>query len=114
MGFKGVHPVPVRGVIGATPDTRAAILGSPCGISGPIVEAKTIVCDGHKPSGLTCGETAVIHSAQYVYNSFMFKPGMGGRMDPNLQETHYDVECPHCGRRTQVVKANGRGPLPPL
>ena len=62
----------------------------------------TILCDASR-DGRPCGENAVIHSSQYIYDNMMYRPGTGGRFDPQLKEAHHQVECPKCGKRNQVV-----------
>jgi hypothetical protein len=65
----------------------------------------TIICDALR-EGAACGESALIHLSRYVYYNFMYGPRTGGRFAPILRETHHDIECPRCGKRTQVVKAS--------
>ena len=98
--------------LGPPPDRGSAILAAspgcdsaPRGRQGAVsVEAKTIDCDARQPNGLACGETAIIHKTHHHYANTMYAPGGGGRFQQILLETHYEIECPHCGRRTQVVK----------
>jgi hypothetical protein len=59
-----------------------------------------------QPDGKACGQTAIILSAQYFYDNQMYKPGSGGRFDPQQKETHYAIECPTRGRRLQIVKTD--------
>ena len=55
--------------------------------------ANTIVC-------AVCGATGKVVSLQMVYGS---KTLSGGTIVKHaLIETHYDVDCPTCGRRTQI------------
>jgi hypothetical protein len=51
-----------------------------------------------------CGSNALIHDIHYVYDNLMYRGG-GGKFEQVLRETRYDIECPKCGRRTVVVKA---------
>jgi DNA-directed RNA polymerase subunit RPC12/RpoP len=47
-----------------------------------------------------CGRDAVIHKIRYKY-SVDGRPGQTAQ-NHTLIETHRDIECPHCGMRTQV------------
>jgi Zn finger protein HypA/HybF involved in hydrogenase expression len=62
----------------------------------------TLICN-------VCGATAKVVSANPRFESKMYGPGAGGRFKQVLQETHYVIECPKCGRRGQVVKADTNG-----
>jgi hypothetical protein len=57
----------------------------------------TIVC-------AECGAAANVINAHHVYASKMFGDG-GGRFEHVLIESSYDIDCPTCSRRTQVVPA---------
>ena len=70
------------------------------------MEVETVVCNARIPGGGVCGATATVLAVQRFYDTFMYKPGAGGRFDVQLRETHYEIDCPHCGRRTQIVKAD--------
>ena len=48
------------------------------------------------------GESALIHGTRYVYDTRT--AGSGVQMDPILKEAHYSIECPKCGKRTQIIK----------
>jgi rRNA maturation protein Nop10 len=47
-----------------------------------------------------CGRDAVIHKIRYKYS--VEKPPGQTADNHSLRETHRDIECPHCGMRTQV------------
>jgi hypothetical protein len=67
------------------------------------VEAARVICDAIRPGGHRCGERAIVLKAQYFYDT---RPHRGpGGYQHTLRETHYEIECPHCGRRTQIEKA---------
>lgn len=59
-----------------------------------------IKCENSRADGLPCGEAALIHATQYVYTRQIGSIGT----DPELREAHYTIECPQCGRRSQIVK----------
>jgi hypothetical protein len=61
------------------------------------VEQKTIAC-------AACGDRAKVIKTQPIYASTMFDGG-GGVFQHNLVETHYEIDCPSCRRRTQVIAA---------
>jgi hypothetical protein len=64
------------------------------------MQPATIICDNHLDSGMPCGETALIHSVQYVYDR-----DTGTQAASHvLRESHYVIDCPRCGRRTQVER----------
>lgn len=57
----------------------------------------TITCDNRDRDGGPCETTALVHSITYIYDRD--RPALG---DPVI-EVEYEVECPNCGRRRQVV-----------
>ena len=71
------------------------------------VEPTTLICNGRTPDGRVCGATALVIAARPVIDSQMYRGG-GGIIRDVLRETHYDIECPRCGSRTQIVKADAR------
>jgi hypothetical protein len=66
------------------------------------MEAATVICNSIMPSGASCGERAVVLKAHYLYDTRVYQ-GPGGYQH-TLRETHYEIECPHCGRRTQIER----------
>lgn len=61
------------------------------------MEPTTIVCD-------SCGGAAVVQAAHHTYSTRMY--GARGGLEPVLVETRYEIECPKCGERIQVVEAD--------
>jgi hypothetical protein len=61
------------------------------------MDKSVIACD-------VCGAAVIVLHVVPVYASKMFD-GKGGAFQHTLTETHYDIECPACGPRTQVVPA---------
>jgi rRNA maturation protein Nop10 len=57
------------------------------------MEAYTTKCD-------LCGQKAVIHSAQYHYDRDLQAPSTDGHA--RLVNMELNIECPKCGRRTQI------------
>jgi hypothetical protein len=66
------------------------------------MQLTSIVC-GYRRDGASgpCPQQAVIQNVRYEYQTrFALSAG------PLVQEllaTHYEIECPACGRRTKVV-----------
>jgi hypothetical protein len=69
------------------------------------VSVKTMECTAVLPSGEMCGEIAVVHSAQHEYDTQLYE-GEGG-YQYRLRRSHFEIECPRCGFRTQTVEAEG-------
>ena len=69
------------------------------------MEPTTIVCNAVKARGV-CGATAKVVSAHPRFDSQMYGPGVGGQFTHVLRETRYVIDCPRCGRRDQIVKAD--------
>jgi hypothetical protein len=65
------------------------------------MRARTITCEAVGADGALCGETAVVHMIHYVYGVSSDSNARG--FNHVHRETHYDIECPACGLRTQVV-----------
>jgi hypothetical protein len=59
------------------------------------LEPFRVPCDALRPDGRPCGESALVHRIDYV------RPGDSAPGQRGLQ-TQYDIECPRCGRRTQI------------
>jgi hypothetical protein len=53
----------------------------------------TITCE-------ICGQSALIHKVRYKYVERESNPC--GLVDHVLREVQRDIECPHCGMRTQT------------
>jgi len=65
------------------------------------VTPTTIACDSRDSEGRLCGATAEVRRIHYKYVPQVFR----GEVEQVLSETHYDIECPRCGWRTQIEKA---------
>lgn len=68
----------------------------------PAMQPATVTCDNPRADGAPCGETALILMVHYHY-------GTVGKLNwlsdtKELCEAHYEIDCPRCGKRTQVVK----------
>jgi predicted RNA-binding Zn-ribbon protein involved in translation (DUF1610 family) len=61
-----------------------------------------IICTAVKADGSTCGAEAVVGKARYEFDPLL-EPSPCG-VKHTLREAHYDIECPHCGSRTQSEK----------
>jgi len=61
----------------------------------------TIICDAQTSQGL-CGATAVIRNAHYVYRPK--RTASRQEFQQELVEARYEIDCPNCGRRTQVER----------
>jgi hypothetical protein len=61
---------------------------------------KTIPCDNVRTDGAICGEPALIHLVHYIYDMKQ----EGDETLHVLRGTSYEVDCPSCGRRRQVVQ----------
>jgi len=62
------------------------------------MDAVTIHCD-------ICGTRALVHKVRFEYEPGRPAPP-GQRV---LRETQRDIECPNCGRRTQVERHENDG-----
>ncbi|RIK76582.1 MAG: hypothetical protein DCC67_13705 [Planctomycetota bacterium] len=65
-----------------------------------LMEPATIACDGRDPAGRRCGAEALIRRIDYRYTTEV--DILQGEARQVLHETHYEVDCPVCGLRTQV------------
>jgi hypothetical protein len=63
-----------------------------------------IKCDSQGAEGPPCGADALVHLVHYVYSREQ-KPGQPAASHV-LRETRYEIDCPRCGRRTQVEKSS--------
>jgi hypothetical protein len=68
----------------------------------------TVVCNARKPGGTWCGETAVVHQARYEFDTDLY--GSPGGIQHRVTKAVYEIECPKCGRRTQIEKAERSQP----
>jgi hypothetical protein len=75
------------------------------GVMGVIVELTGIKCDAVRVQGARCGRTARILATKYV---FAREPDDRDRIQHVLRQTHYQIHCPECGVRIQVVKHRDR------
>jgi DNA-directed RNA polymerase subunit RPC12/RpoP len=69
--------------------------------SGHIVELQGIRCDAVRTQGARCGRTARILATKYV---FARQPDERDQIHHVLRQTHYEIRCPECGVRIQIVK----------
>jgi hypothetical protein len=60
---------------------------------------KTIACNNSRGDGSPCGEPALVHTVHYIYDM----QARGGDTLHVLRGASYDVDCPRCGRRVQIV-----------
>jgi hypothetical protein len=68
----------------------------------PSMQPATIICDKHQGDGTPCGETALIQGVHYVYSR---NHETGSQAASHmLREAHFVIDCPRCGRRTQIEK----------
>lgn len=67
------------------------------------MQPATIKCDSQGAERPRCGADALVHLVHYVYGLEQ-KPGQSTASHV-LRETRYEIQCPRCGRRTQVVKS---------
>jgi hypothetical protein len=65
-----------------------------------LMKPVTIVCNGGASRGRRCGAEAEIRQVHYRYVTEA--DHSSGELRQVLYETHYDIDCPTCGRRTQV------------
>jgi hypothetical protein len=66
------------------------------------MQPETVICESRAADAALCGETALVHVVHYVYG---LEPDAGREASKHvLRETRYDIECPRCGRRTQIVR----------
>jgi hypothetical protein len=66
------------------------------------MQPATITCDNHRGNGTPCGEIALIHGVQYVYARD--RESGSQPAGHTLRESHYVIDCPRCGRRTQIER----------
>jgi hypothetical protein len=67
----------------------------------------TLICDGRDSEGRVCGATAEVRKVHYRY--VPQRVGRNGDIEQVLSETHYEIDCPRCGWRTQVEKSEPIG-----
>ena len=72
------------------------------------MEPMTIVCNAQKPGGTWCGQPAIVHKAEYELDTGGYDSPSGIRY--TLRTAVYEIECPACGRRTQVERAEHSQP----
>jgi hypothetical protein len=58
------------------------------------LEPFTVRCDARSSDGVPCGADAIVLTIDYVA-----EPGAGVSSE---KQTHFDIECPRCGKRTQI------------
>ena len=67
------------------------------------MQATTIICAAVKSDGSLCGESAVVRKTRYEFDTLRLYDERGSTKH-KLRATHYDIECPKCGPRTQSEK----------
>jgi hypothetical protein len=70
-----------------------------------MLQGLTVVCDNQKPDGTICGTTAIVVRASYEYENVDFVHPDPQNALPSLKESRFEIECPNCGHRRQVEKA---------
>ena len=68
----------------------------------PAMQPATITCDNPRADGAPCGATALVNLVHYHYGAVERVNWIGDTKE--LREAHYEIDCPRCGQRTQVVK----------
>jgi hypothetical protein len=71
-----------------------------CSSEDVLLQPAAIRCTAGQTWGRTCGAEAAVRQVHYRYVTET--DWTAGELRQVLSETHYDIECPHCGRRTQV------------
>jgi hypothetical protein len=79
-----------RELLDKAPNTQVRVL----------MHSGRITCENLRAREAPCGESALVHMIHYVYSSEPAEDGAS--TDHILRETHFDIECPRCGRRTQI------------
>ena len=64
------------------------------------MQPTTILCNARDAEGRVCGATAEVRQVHYKYVPHLDRPR--GQFEQVLSETHYEIDCPRCGWRTQV------------
>jgi hypothetical protein len=64
------------------------------------MQPTTILCDAHDAQGRVCGATAEVRQVHYKYVPHLDR--QRAEFQQVLSETHYEIDCPRCGWRTQV------------
>jgi hypothetical protein len=67
-----------------------------------LMQPATMICANLRADGASCGETALVHVVHYVYRPAEVSEGFAA--NHKLTESHYEIVCPRCGRRTQIEK----------
>jgi DNA-directed RNA polymerase subunit RPC12/RpoP len=75
-----------------------------------MLQGLTVVCDNQNNDGTPCGATAIVIRAAYAYEEVDFLTT--GQL-PTLLEARYEIQCPNCGHRRQVEKAEPPEPTDP-
>jgi hypothetical protein len=66
-----------------------------------LMQPATIICDNMRPTAAPCGETALVHGVRYIYAP----AGAGASAAaPVLREAQFLIDCPRCGKRTQIER----------
>jgi hypothetical protein len=68
----------------------------------PAMQPAMITCNNQRADGAPCGEPALVRLVHYHYGSVGGPNSLGDAKE--LREARYEIECPRCGKRTQVVK----------
>jgi hypothetical protein len=68
------------------------------------MQPATMVCDYRTDSASNpCAQEAVVRNVRYEYQTLFALNA--GPLVQELVATHYEIECPTCGRRTKMVAA---------
>ena len=70
------------------------------GTAGLYVDSPKVICDALGRNGAPCGQAARVNAARYLY---ALETDDDGAERHVLRQSHYDIACPACGTRTQVV-----------
>ena len=64
------------------------------------MQPAVIACENHRSGATPCAEQALVRSIRYEYKTQLFRS-----TGHELLATHYEIECPKCGKRKKVVVA---------
>jgi hypothetical protein len=65
-----------------------------------MLEGLTIACDAKRTDGSVCGATARVLDARHEYAQH---DPQAAAPYPELISVSVEIDCPQCGRRTQVL-----------
>jgi hypothetical protein len=70
--------------------------------STPTTQPTTLPCEAPAGDGQRCGAEALVRRVHYRYTATLNR--QLGEVQQVLSEAIYEINCPHCGWRTQVQK----------